>query len=419
MANAQIISIGTELITGLTVDTNSAYLSEQLAGMGIAAEKHVTVPDELEAIAGAIREATALCKLVLITGGIGPTADDLTREALASVLEVPLQLRQDCLDQIAAFFETRGRPMNQANRVQAMIPEGAEAIENTCGTAPGIFATVASAQVYVMPGVPVEMKTMFARSIAPHLEELMSGRVIAHRILRCFGAGESDIGAAIQPLMQRGRNPSVGTTASDGIVSIRLWADAPDSRKAAEMLSQVEGQIRAALTPLGDLVFGTGNEQLEEIVGRLLSQLGRTVATAESCTAGLLAGAITNAAGSSGYFRQGFVAYANQAKTSLLGVPAKLIAEQGAVSEPVAAEMAVRCRAITGADYALSITGIAGPDRGGSVKPVGLVYIGLAQGGSTKVSCHNFPGDRHRVRNRSVKTALNRLRLALTEEVQR
>ena len=394
----------------MTVDTNAAFLSTELATMGIGTARHVTVDDDLSAIEEAIAQAVGDCEVVLITGGIGPTADDLTREAIARVMKVELELRQECLEQIEAIFHKLGRPMNDANRQQALIPSGATAIQNTCGTAPGISANVGKATVYVMPGVPSEMKTMFARDVAPALKSRGGGRVIANRILHCCGAGESDIGAALSDLMQRGRNPAVGTTASDGIISVRMWAHANDDTHAQEMLDQTESEIRKAL---GQIVYGEAGETLADVVGRMLKSKGKTVATAESCSGGMLATAITDTEGASDYFLGAVVTYSNQAKITELGVESELIDQHGAVSEQVAVAMANGSRRRSGADYALSITGIAGPTGGSEHKPVGLVYIGMADAAGTHARRYVFSGIRQIVRDRSVKTALNLLRIKL------
>lgn len=410
MDRAQIISIGSELTTGMTVDTNAAFLSAELAKMGISTEQHVTVSDDLPAITASIAQAVDACEIVLVTGGIGPTADDLTREAVAKVMNVDLELRPECLEQIEAIFRKLDRRMNDANRRQAFIPEGAAAIANTCGTAPGIKAITGKATVFVMPGVPSEMKTMFARDVAPVLMGRAGGRVIANRILHCCGAGESDIGAALNDLMQRGRNPSVGTTASHGIISVRMWAHADNQKNAREMLDHTESEVRTAL---GKLIYGTGEETLADVVGQMLKSKRKTIATAESCSGGMLAAAITATPGASDYFLAAVVTYSNRTKTSELNVEPELIEEHGAVSEQVAVAMANGCRQHSGADYALSITGIAGPSGGSVQKPVGLVYIGLADAAHTHAHRFVFSGSRQVVRDRSIKTALNLLRLHL------
>lgn len=409
---AFVLSIGNELTLGETVDTNSAWLARRLAEIGVLTVAHVTVADEREAIRRALAEATARAEVVLVTGGLGPTEDDLTRFALADLLGTALERDEASVAQIESFFRKRGRPMPEANVVQAMIPGGATAIANTCGTAPGIRTRYGDADIFIMPGVPREMQVMYERDVLPALRPSTGKAVIARRILWCYGAGESDIGTRIANLMQRGRNPTVGTTAQQTIIGVRIHAQGHSPEKADALLDADASEVRRRL---GDLVFGQDDDTLADAVGRLLIERGRTVATAESCTGGLIAKALTDVAGSSAYFRQGVVTYANEAKIELLGVTEELIAGHGAVSAPVAEAMARGCRERAGTDYVLSVTGIAGPSGGTADKPVGLVYIGLADESGCQVTEHRL-GDfltREEVRDRTMKVALNRLRLRL------
>jgi len=410
-----ILSIGTELTMGQTVDTNAAWLSAQLAGLGIVCEQHVTVSDDLEPIRRAITASVRDVELVLITGGLGPTDDDLTRQALADAMGVGLELHQASLDRIAEFFRSRNRTMSSANRVQAMFPVGAAPIENTCGTAPGIRANLDNTPVYCMPGVPREMKTMFTRDILPQLHNLGGGRACVQRLLRTYGGAEAEIGEKIADLMKRGRNPTVGTSAADLIISIRInsFADAPD--EAARLAEADVAEVRSRL---GNWVFGEGDETLQDAVGRQLIAAGRTVSTAESCTGGLIAKRLTDVSGSSAYMLQGFVTYSNKSKTDLLGVPAAMIEQHGAVSAEVARAMADGCRRVSGTDYAIAVTGVAGPTGGTPIKPVGLVYIGLADANATEVREVRLGEHltRSEVRDRTAKCALGWLRQRLSLE---
>jgi nicotinamide-nucleotide amidase len=410
--DAVILSIGTELTFGQTVDTNSAWLSRRLAEVGIPVLMHATVPDDLEPIRAEIVRAAGLADLVIVTGGLGPTEDDLTRHALAAAMGVELEFRAPMLEQIRAFFAARKREMPDSNRLQAMFPVGSEAVENTCGTAPGIHARCGKATVFVMPGVPREMQVMFERDLLPGLTAAGGGAVILPRTLHTFGAGESDIGTRILDLMQRGRNPLVGTTAQQLIIGVRIHAHGQTRAAAEALLESTTDEIKRRLGPL---VFGQDADTLAVAVGRLLKARGRTVATAESCTGGLLAGSFTDVPGSSAYFLDGVVTYSNAAKTELLGVPAELLARHGAVSPQVAEAMAVGCRARLHSDYALSITGIAGPDGGTPEKPVGLVYIGLADAAGCEVSERRLGETltRSEIRDRTCKLALDKLRLKL------
>jgi nicotinamide-nucleotide amidase len=413
--DAQILSVGTELTIGQAIDTNAAWLAQQLAVLGIHCTKHVTVPDDRAAIAEAIGLASSAAGVVIVTGGLGPTADDLTRHALADVLGTQLRLHQPSLDQIAAFFAERRRAIPDGNRIQAMIPKSAEPIPNTCGTAPGMRARLKEADVYLMPGVPREMQAMFERDIRPALAPMSGGEVILQRTLHTFGMPESELGGRIADLMDSGRNPYVGTSASDLVISIRINAHAFDADTARAWLEQDAGEIRRRL---GDVVFGEEEETLAHAVGRLLAARGQTVSTAESCTGGLVAKRLTDVSGSSAYFIQGFVTYSNEAKHRLLDVPVELIQAHGAVSREVAEAMATNCRRLAGTDYALSATGVAGPTGGTPEKPIGLVLVGLATPTETVVQelrlGETLP--REAIRDRTAKIAVNVLRLRLLVE---
>lgn len=405
---AIILSVGDELVSGLTVDTNSAHLARRLGELGIPVLAHGTIPDDRTTIADAITATARRADVVLVTGGLGPTADDLTRQALANAMGTELVPDPKRLAEIEAFFRTRGRTMQPANRAQAMIPSGASSIPNPLGTAPGIAARLGSASIYVLPGVPHEMQRMFNQSVAPHL--CGTEGTIVHRQVHCFGQGESDVAAQIADLMQRGQNPSVGTTAANGVITVRIAAAAPDGPRARDL---AQGTLTKVLKRLGPLVVATDDQTLPAVVGELLRKDRATLATAESCTGGLIGQLITSVPGSSDYYRGGVVVYADAAKSELLAVPAELIRRHGAVSEPVAAAMAEAAAKRLSADWALSATGIAGPAGGSEEKPVGLVYLALASPTGTTVHRHVLPGLRDTIRLRAALTALNYLRLAL------
>lgn len=440
MLTSVILSVGDELVLGQTVDTNSAWLSRELAGVGVDVVGHVTVGDSREGIAGAIRHAVAHVDWLVISGGLGPTEDDLTREGLADAMGVELVRDEGALATIRGYFDAIKRPMPPRNETQAFVPRGAKMIPNSCGTAPGIAATIergggAVCRVVVMPGVPKEMFAMWRISVMPELARVTSGggggggggAVILSRTLHTFGMGESTVAQRLGKLMERGRNPSVGTTVSQGIVSLRINERAESAAVAKAELDEV---CRQCVDAMGLLIFGQDDETMGQVVARMLRGEkradGRTVrvTTAESCTGGLLAKMLTDEAGSSAYFAQGFVAYANEAKTKLLGVDAGLIEKQGAVSEAVAGAMARGALEAAEADIALSITGIAGPEGGTPTKPVGTVCIGMAWrgesggAGEAEVSTRSFlfPGDREMVRDRSAKMALTLLRYHLLRQ---
>lgn len=413
---AIIISIGDELTLGQTVDTNAAWLSARLIERGILTRWHLTVPDDRAAIAQAVCQAAAEADWVIVTGGLGPTADDLTRQALADALGTALEINPGALERIEQFFKARGRMMTPSNRVQALCPAGAECLDNLCGTAPGLRLRIGRAVIVSMPGVPVEMKAMFEQHVLPVLAA-QTGRVILTAQLHTFGLGESQVGERLGELMSRKRNPKVGTTVAAGVVSVRIRSEFPAAGAAQAALDATLAEIRQRL---GDLIYGEGPTTLPEVVGRLLTEQHSTLATAESCTAGLVGKLLTDMAGASAYYRGGWIVYANELKTGSLGVPAEMIVREGAVSEPVVRRMAEEALSRSGADYALALTGIAGPDGGSPEKPVGTVWIALARrragGIDVRAERFIFPGIRELVRERAAKTALNLLRLQLIAE---
>lgn len=444
--NASILSIGDELVLGQIVDTNCAWLSRRLADVGVSVSAHLTVGDDRAATADAIRSLASSSQVVLVTGGIGPTADDLTRFALADVLGAPLERHDEWVEHIRAFFRRLGREMPESNAVQGMIPRGAKLLWNDNGTAAGIWATVhlegRSVPVFVMPGVPKEMFAMYDRFVAPEVAARTGGAVVRSCVLHTFGAGESALAEKLGALMDRTRNPTVGTTASGGVVSIRITARFDSAEVAQRELRATEAACRAAA---GDLIYGQDSDSLASVVGALLKkgveEDSFTVAVAESCTGGLLAKYLTDVPGSSEYFVQGWVCYSNLSKTMLLDVPPPLVAQHGAVSEAVVQVMASRALELAGTDYALAISGVAGPDGGTEDKPVGTVWIALASrlgdiaSGKPMTELHApsvystghaitvvsrrfvFPGDREMVRDRAAKMALTMLRMALLGRV--
>ncbi len=418
MTSAIILSIGDELVLGQTVDTNSAWLSRELATIGVRIAAHATVPDDQPSIERAIRSATVNCDVLIISGGLGPTEDDLTRQALAGVLGMPLETDDASLKTLTAFFVNLKREMAGSNRIQAMRPRGTTMIENTCGTAPGIAAMFGDCRIFVVPGVPKEMKAMFSRDILPALREAGGGAAIVSTTLHTFGLGESNIAEMLGDVMQRGRNPSVGTTVAGGVVSLRVNSYFESPEKA---VAEMERTTATCREKLGHLIYGQDEETLPSIVAGLLKASGKKVATAESCTGGLLAKYLTDVAGSSEYFTHGWVTYSNEAKTQQLGVPEDMLKGHGAVSSAVVRAMAKGAMRLAQADVAMSISGVAGPDGGTPEKPVGMVCIGIAfkdPHNASSVGTHGrtfrFSGDREFVRDRSAKMALAILRFHLT-----
>lgn len=409
--NAEIVAVGTELLLGNIVDTNSAEISTALAELGVNVYFHTAVGDNPLRLQAALGQALLRSDLVIVTGGLGPTQDDITREALAAVSGHPLELRPEARAHIEQCFKATGRPMTENNLRQAMLPKGAQMLPNPRGTAPGIYLQAGRCHVFCLPGVPTEMRAMWRESVAPRLKELVREEegVIHSRTLHFYGIGEALLESKVEDLL-KGANPTVAPYAGTGEVRLRITAKAASLEEARALIAPVEARIKERV---GEYLYGYDGENLETVVGRLLTETSKTLAVAESCTGGLLAHRITNVPGSSAYFRQGWVVYSNDAKVEELGVDQALLEEHGAVSEPVARAMAQGARERSGADFAAAVTGIAGPGGGTGAKPVGFVCFGLAHPGGTRTFSRTFRGGREDVKWRSASEALNALRLAL------
>ena len=421
---AAILSIGDELVLGQTVDTNSAYLAGKLCRLGIFPTCHHTLADDKNAIAAAITQAAETADLILISGGLGPTEDDLTRQGLAQAMGVPLVPDEKSLAAIDAFFKARGRSMSVSNRMQAMCPQGARMLENACGTAPGIHARLGQADIFVMPGVPREMFAMYERWVVPFLDQSQPAAhrpVILTTKINTFGLGESQVGEKLGSLMARHRNPKVGTTVSSGIVSVRIRSEFADAPTAQQQMQQTIEQVETILHPFA---FSRDEVSLPEVVIPLLAQRQLKLVTAESCTGGMLGQMITDVPGASHVYRGGWITYANEAKLRELGVDAAVLQHHGAVSAPVALAMAKGALERSEADIAIAVTGIAGPLGGSIDKPVGTVWMALAQrvsstGGRQGRTLRADPlrfqlsGDRTLVRDRTCKSILQTLRFIL------
>ncbi len=304
MKKASIVSIGNELLNGQTVDTNTTYLSSELLSIGIPVVSSYTIGDDIDAIVRAFNLASADADIVLATGGLGPTDDDLTRQGLASVLGVELQLQTGLLDRIQNFFTERNLQMSEKNKIQAYIPAGTKALVNSLGTAPGLIAEVKGKLLVALPGVPSEMKRMFAESVLPELQRFAGTQAVVVRKLRCFGTGESNIAELLGPLMQRGKNPLIDCTAKYGIITLTITAIAKGKDEAHQMAEESEKSLR---NKLGELVYGTEEQTLAEVVGEKLARQKMTIAVAESCTGGTLAKLLTDIPGASGYFTHGWL----------------------------------------------------------------------------------------------------------------
>jgi nicotinamide-nucleotide amidase len=413
---AEIIAIGSELASGQSLDTNSYWLSQQLTALGITIAFHTTLGDVLEDHLAVFENACTRADIVVMTGGLGPTQDDLTREALAQCAGVPLVEDAECLAAIAAMFARRNRVMSERNRVQALFPRGATPLPNPVGTAPGIWMQVDRATVACLPGVPHEMKLMFRDQVVPRLRQSgLVNLITVHRKINLFGKGESEIEAQAMDLTARGRVPDVGITAHDSTISFRITATAPTEEEARIL---IEPTAKLIYERFGSLVVGEGSDDVPEAVARELAAANATLATAESCTGGVVAQMITAIPGVSQSYLGGVVSYANEAKIEFLGVPSALIDNHGAVSPQVAAAMAEGARTRLGADLGLATTGVAGPSGGTPEKPVGMVYLGLATSKGTQTRRLDIGSDQPRdiIQRRSSKAALNWIRLTLLEK---
>jgi nicotinamide-nucleotide amidase len=416
---AEIIAIGSELVSGQSLDTNSQWLSQALGMLGIPVHFHTSIGDDLAENIAAFRIAIERADLVITCGGLGPTQDDLTREALAAVAGVGLREDAGSLEAIQALFARRNRVMSERNRVQALFPEDAEPLPNAIGTAPGIAMKVGGSSVVCLPGVPNEMKRMFDEQVIPWLaRQGLSLRRIAHRKINLFGKGESEIEAQALDLTARGRVPEVGITASEATIAFRIAAEGATEEEAQRLIEPTAALIYERF---GDLIVGEGTEDVVDALVRELARTGRTIATAESCTGGLVAQMITSVPGVSHYYPGGLVTYSAEAKANLLDVPEALLKTHGAVSPEVAGEMARRVRERFRADLGLSVTGIAGPETDELGNPVGLVYLGLSTLDEVRTRKLELGPEQPRdvIRRRAAKQAINWARLVLKHQPDR
>ncbi|HPT86659.1 MAG TPA: competence/damage-inducible protein A [Bacillota bacterium] len=392
--NAEIICIGTELLLGHTVDTNSAYLARELAELGINLFHKSTVGDNLNRIVSLLRQAWNRSDVLILSGGLGPTQDDLTREAVAELLGEPLEFREEAWEEILSYFRKTGRSLPESNRRQAMFPASARMLSNRLGTAPGLFVECNGKYLFAFPGVPRELIGLWEEHGRPFLKRLLSETghpVLTSKMIRMIGIGESAMEERVMDLIQNQTNPTIAPYVGKGDVLLRITArgnsEAENHRRIDEMYHRVQER-------LGEYIYGTDEETLEEVIGRQLTAKGWTLATAESCTGGLIGHRLTLVPGSSAYYLGGVVSYSNRLKTDLLQVPESILQEYGAVSEETARAMAEGVRLITGADVGIGVTGIAGPDGGTEMKPVGLVYYSVALSDKTVVEHRIFPYDR-------------------------
>ena len=401
---AEIICVGTELVSGHVVDTNSAHLATELATIGIPVLRTSTVRDDLQQIENLVIERLKTARLLIISGGLGPTEDDITRQAVSSALGRSLELSSQIAAEIKRRFSHISIPDDVIKR-QALVPQGAILLKNSVGTAPGIVLDNEKATLILLPGVPEELRAITPHMLTLLLQRFPSDSLVLSHTLKTTGLGESTVNERIMPLMQT-KEPSVSLLAVPGEVHIRLTAHG--SRKQAEAaLSALRQKLRQRV---GEFIFGEDSDTLEGIVAGLLLAQGLSLSLAESCTGGLISHRLTNVPGVSARYLLGVASYSNAAKTYMLGVPADLIEKHGAVSPEVATAMAQGVRARSNSDIALGVTGIAGPTGGGNGKPVGLVYIALSSAEETMCTRYQFTGERKLVKWRASQAALELLR---------
>jgi len=404
---AEIIAVGSELLTPDRSDTNSLYLTARLNALGIEVTRKSIVGDDRAQIVDTFRAALDRVDVVVSSGGLGPTEDDLTRDAVAELLGRRLERNEEIVRAIQDRFKTLGRPMAENNVRQAMVPEGATILENKRGTAPGLWLESKQRIVVLLPGPPRELKAMFEAEVEPRLTRVAPAARLHHREMRVAGLPESDLDQRIAPIYKSYADVETTVLAALGEIEVhfRIWsADAAD---ADRRLAELERHVALAL---GEFVISTGGESMEQVVGRLLAAHHATLATAESCTAGLVAERVTRVAGSSAYFLGGVIGYSNELKTAFADVPAEMIETFGAVSAEVARALAEGIRRRTGATLGIGVTGVAGPSGGTAAKPVGTVHVALAAANGARERSLMLTGDRERIRWQASQSALDMVR---------
>jgi nicotinamide-nucleotide amidase len=404
----EILSTGDELLTGQLVDTNSTWLMDRLWDLGLGVRRKTLVGDDRQDLLAVLSETTARADVVVMSGGLGPTEDDLTAECVAAAMGVPLEIHQPTLEAIRERFRRFGRTLTPNNEKQARLPRGATVIANRFGTAPGFLVPLGRGELVCLPGVPVEFQGLCQEFVLPRLAARL-GEIPAARVVKLFGVPESHADARMRPVMDDPANRGVrfGYRAHWPEIHVKWTVAGPGAAGHADAI------LAAVRELFGDSIWGTGKDELAPLVVGLLAARGERLAVAESCTGGLLAELITAVPGASAVFDLGVVAYANAAKEEVLGIPGFLLAAHGAVSEPAARAMAERAREIGRTSWGVGITGVAGPTGGTPEKPVGTVHLALAAPAGTGHWQRKYPGDRERIRRMAAGDALNQLRLAL------
>jgi nicotinamide-nucleotide amidase len=409
--NAEIIAVGSELLTPERLDTNSLYLTGELNNLGVEVVSKCIIGDHRERLAEAVRRALSRSEILILSGGLGPTEDDLTREAVAQALDRKLIFHDDIAAWLEERFARARRKMSEVNKRQAFVIEGADVLANDRGTAPGQWVEESGSVVMLLPGPPHELKAMFERQCLPRLARIVPKQVIRTLFLRVAGMPESDLDQLIAPVYKKYENPATTILAAAGDIQIHLRARCATEADAEALLAEVGGPIELLL---GDRLYSRNGDPLEAIVGGLLRERQATLSVAESASGGMLGERITSVAGSSEYFAGGFITYTYAMKTELLGVDPEILKQHGAVSRECAEAMAIGARRRTNSTYALSVTGAAGPDSGGEDVPVGLMWVGLADPAGAIALSRQFLGDRQRVRTFVVQMAMDLLRRRMT-----
>ncbi|HPL99046.1 MAG TPA: competence/damage-inducible protein A [Bacillota bacterium] len=405
----EIIAVGTELLLGNIVNTNAQYLSQKLADLGIDVYYHVVVGDNLKRLTETIKTSLERSDIVITSGGLGPTADDITKEGAAQAMGLKLLPDEESIERIKKMFSSTGRIMTENNIKQGYIPEGAVVLENNNGTAPGVLIEKEGKIVIMLPGPPKELYPMFESKVLPYLKS-KTDSTIRSKVLRVIGVGESAVEHMLKDIFDSQANPTIAPYAKDGEVHLRITAKTGIPEEADSLIAEMEQKVRAIL---GDNIYGCNEETLEEAVLKLLQKKNLTISLAESCTGGLVASRLTDIPGASASLISGVVSYSNESKINILKVKEETIRKYGAVSPQTAEEMAVGAKKLSNTDIGLSITGIAGPDGGSAEKPVGLCYIGIAIGNSVNVQKIMLTGNRNRIRWGSSSRALDFLRREL------
>ncbi len=414
--NAEIICVGTELLLGNIVNTNAAFIAERISRLGIGCYNQCVVGDNMDRCLSQLKESSSRSDIIILSGGLGPTEDDMTKEAVAAFTKLPLVEDAVSRRSIEEYFAKRGIEPTENNWKQALVPKGAKAVPNANGTAPGIILETKNCKYILLPGPPIELEAMFDSQIMPYLQSLGAGSIFS-RTVKIVGVGESKAETMIKDLIDSQDNPTIATYAKTAEVHIRVTAYGEDEKQARKLVKPVVKELKARF---GSNVYAAEDEaSLEQAIIELLDSNKMTLSTVESCTGGLVSSTVVGVPGASEVFKCGFVTYSNKSKRKLVGVKKGTLDKYGAVSKQVATEMAKGGAAVSKSDVCISVTGIAGPDGGTDEKPVGLVYIGCYVRGDVKVKEFHFSGNRNKVRSLSAKNALILARECILEYISK